>query len=199
VKKIITLALVFVLALSLLTACGGNGNGGSTGGGNTTPPASNNTPDNTPSGGNDGIAMPDNVDADSEANIRRDMDGIGLGGVTYPDGGVLDYFYGNAYFTDGSFDFQVYGVDEEGFHAFALSVYNALAAQGQVYSSTDIGHVEPISVYTAGLKELSEGKGMRYSFYLTDSYYKNWIALDWYSETTDYYPNSIYFSYDVKK
>jgi hypothetical protein len=58
-KKIITLTLVLVLALSL-AACGGNSGGGST----TTPPASNNTTtppssgtttppaDNTPSGGN---------------------------------------------------------------------------------------------------------------------------------------------------
>jgi hypothetical protein len=41
-KKAITLALVLVMALSLLTACGGKDNTGtgSTGGNNTTPPAS---------------------------------------------------------------------------------------------------------------------------------------------------------------
>jgi hypothetical protein len=55
-KKAITLALVLVLALSLLTACGGNDNGG---GSTTTPPANNSTtnpPSSTPpasQGGNE--------------------------------------------------------------------------------------------------------------------------------------------------
>jgi hypothetical protein len=53
-KKTITLALVLVLALSLLTACGGDNNDGSS----TTPPANSGTTttppaDNTPSGGGD--------------------------------------------------------------------------------------------------------------------------------------------------
>ena len=56
-KKIIAIALVAVLALSLLTACGGNSNtpsGGNSntlsGGGNTNQPANNNTPSGNSSG-----------------------------------------------------------------------------------------------------------------------------------------------------
>ena len=58
-KKAITLALVFVLALSLLTACGGNDNGG---GSTTTPPAnSETTPPASQGGNNNGCKeWPDN-------------------------------------------------------------------------------------------------------------------------------------------
>ncbi|MDR0916392.1 MAG: hypothetical protein LBN02_04295 [Oscillospiraceae bacterium] len=55
-KKIIVLALVLVLALSLLTACGGKDNGG----GSATPPASNNTPDNGGGNANADDKWPDN-------------------------------------------------------------------------------------------------------------------------------------------
>jgi predicted small secreted protein len=50
-KKTITLALVFVLALSLLTACGGNSDNG--GGSTTTPPANSSTTPPASQGGND--------------------------------------------------------------------------------------------------------------------------------------------------
>jgi hypothetical protein len=59
-KKLFALMLALVLALSLLTACGGNGNGGSTNGDNTTPPASQGGNDTTPSNNSGGEEWPDN-------------------------------------------------------------------------------------------------------------------------------------------
>ena len=59
-KKILAIALVMVLALSLLTACGGNSNTPSGGGNNTNPPSNSSTPsgnggdNSTPSGNNSG-------------------------------------------------------------------------------------------------------------------------------------------------
>ena len=58
-KKAITLALVLILALSLLTACGGGDNGGTDS--STTPPANSNTP--STSQGAD--TTPSNTDGDT--------------------------------------------------------------------------------------------------------------------------------------
>jgi predicted small secreted protein len=78
-KKAITLALVFVLALSLLTACGSNDNGGtgSTGGNNSTPSASQGVNNN---GG--GTAVKD-ITADNWTTVVKDNYGLDL---TMPDG-----------------------------------------------------------------------------------------------------------------
>jgi hypothetical protein len=75
------------------------------------------------------------------------MEEMGLGGVAYPDGGIFVYYFANEYFDDGSFQFQIHGFDAEAFHAFVSSECNALAANGQVYTSINIVHFAPISTY----------------------------------------------------
>ncbi|MDR0841069.1 MAG: hypothetical protein LBN26_06765 [Christensenellaceae bacterium] len=72
-KKLIALSLALILALSLLTACGGN-----SGGGSSTPPADNTTTtppaDNTPSGGNETAPNDSGADATFAAGEWPDND-----------------------------------------------------------------------------------------------------------------------------
>ena len=74
-KKILTIALVAVLAFSLLTACdGGNNNTPSGGGNSTNPPANSSTPS-----GNGGDNSGGNTDKPSGASITPDKTNYALG------------------------------------------------------------------------------------------------------------------------
>jgi hypothetical protein len=89
-KKAITLALVFVLALSLLTACGSNDNGGT--GSTTTPPANNSTtnpPSSTPpasQGGNNNETAIKDVSTSNWQAVVKDYFGVE---ISVPDGWSL--------------------------------------------------------------------------------------------------------------
>ncbi|MDR0916292.1 MAG: hypothetical protein LBN02_03795 [Oscillospiraceae bacterium] len=87
-KKAITFALVLVLALSLLTACGEKDNGGSTDGNNTTPPASQGGNNTTPSGngGNSGVNIKD-TSIDNWQAVVKDYFGID---ISLPSGWSVD-------------------------------------------------------------------------------------------------------------
>jgi predicted small secreted protein len=73
-KKIIAIALVVVLALSLLTACGGNSNTPSGGGNSTNSPSNSSTPS-----GNGGDNSGGNTDKPSGASITPDKTNYALG------------------------------------------------------------------------------------------------------------------------
>jgi hypothetical protein len=125
-KKAITLALVFVLALSLLTACGG-GNNGSGSSGESNPPADNSASAQTDNGGSQTTEQ----SADDDTSTHSD-ESTGLDESEYtweddaftqmipkPDFGTL-YVFGST--ANTSLSVQIRNVSVENATAYIASV-----------------------------------------------------------------------------
>jgi predicted small lipoprotein YifL len=144
-KKAITLALVLVLALSLLTACGGKDNGG---GSTTTPPANSNT--TTPpasQGGNDTTPSNNgNNNADlstvagflsvfglTETDVKPE--GAGVGDVSVDDDDYATGIEGRvSWYVENDTD----ALDNQWIKK-AIASTKALSSDGKVYvSGTDL-------------------------------------------------------------
>jgi predicted small secreted protein len=140
-KKAITLALVLVLALSLLTACGGKDNTGtgSTGGNNSTPGTSQGGNDTTPSNnGNNNVDLSTvagflSVFGLTEANIKPESAGVG-------DVSVSDDNYATG--IEGRVSWYVENDTDELDNQWikkAIAATKALSPDGKVYvSGTDL-------------------------------------------------------------